>query len=262
MRNRPILIIDDDPQVCELVVDILARADFEVLSAPNGPEGIELARTAQPAVIILDMMMPEMDGLNTLKDLKRDPVLKDIPVVGITASTDLTYTEKVSRWSAVLSAEALPRREPAPRSGVGRGRGSASNPDASPPAPPTSAGRGRGPVFRSRGGRDNPASGGAHRQRQPRRAPALVARNAGPWDRSSSRIGTSRRPNYRQRDSHVGGLPTVRGREIPPWRPISRLYAKDRPLTVQKLPQSGGGNPASVKGTSPAPEHRANGGSG
>ena len=100
MGNRPILIIDDDPKACELVTDILAGADFDVLSAPTGAAGIELARTAQPAVIILDMMMPGMDGLNTLKGLKRDPVLKPIPVIGITASADLTYTEKAFRAGA------------------------------------------------------------------------------------------------------------------------------------------------------------------
>ena len=100
MRNRPILLIDDDPQSCELVTAILSVADFEVLSAPDGLSGIELARTAQPIAIILDMMMPGMDGISTLQRLRRDPVLKGIPVVGITASTDLTYTEKAFRAGA------------------------------------------------------------------------------------------------------------------------------------------------------------------
>lgn len=100
MKNRPILIIDDDPRICELVIDILTGADFDVISAPTGLEGIELARTAEPAIIILDMMMPGMDGLNTLKGLRQDPALKHIPVIGITASADLTYTEKAFRAGA------------------------------------------------------------------------------------------------------------------------------------------------------------------
>lgn len=100
MQNRPILIIDDDPRICELVTDILIGADFDVMSAPNGPAGIDVARAAQPAVIILDMMMPDMDGLNALKNLKQDPMLKHIPVIGITASSDLTYTEKAFRTGA------------------------------------------------------------------------------------------------------------------------------------------------------------------
>jgi CheY-like chemotaxis protein len=100
MRNRPILLIDDDPQSCELVTAILTVADFEVLSATDGLSGIELARTVQPIAIILDMMMPGMDGISTLQRLRRDPILKDIPVVGITASTDLTYTDKAFRAGA------------------------------------------------------------------------------------------------------------------------------------------------------------------
>ncbi|MFQ5846097.1 MAG: response regulator [Candidatus Methylomirabilales bacterium] len=100
MRNRPILVVDDDPRSCELVAAILTNADFDVLSAADGPAAIELARTAYPAVIILDMMMPEMDGISTLQRLKRDPALKDIPVIGVTASMDLTYTERAFRAGA------------------------------------------------------------------------------------------------------------------------------------------------------------------
>jgi CheY-like chemotaxis protein len=94
MRNRPILFIDDDPRSRELVTAILSGADFEVLSAPDGLSGIELAGTAKPAAIILDMMMPGIDGISTLQRLKADPDLKDIPVIGITASMDVKYTEK------------------------------------------------------------------------------------------------------------------------------------------------------------------------
>ncbi|MFQ5657559.1 MAG: two-component system response regulator, partial [Candidatus Methylomirabilales bacterium] len=67
---------------------------FEVLSAPDGPTGIETAQVAQPAVILLDMMMPGLDGIVTCERLKEDPVLADIPVVGVTSSADLGYTEK------------------------------------------------------------------------------------------------------------------------------------------------------------------------
>ncbi len=94
MQTRPILVIDDDPVLCELVDSVLSGADFEVLSTPDGPSGLELARAAQPAVIVLDMLMPDMDGISTLQALKQDPLLKDIPVIGMTASADLTYTAK------------------------------------------------------------------------------------------------------------------------------------------------------------------------
>lgn len=100
MQKRPILIIDDDPSLCETAAAMLVDAGFEVLSAPDGPSGIETARVAQPAVIILDMMMPGVDGIETCELLKRDPVLGDIPVIGATGSEDLTYTKKAFRAGA------------------------------------------------------------------------------------------------------------------------------------------------------------------
>lgn len=102
MGKRPILIIDDDPRVCELVTSILAGGGLKVLTAPDGGTGIETARAVQPAVILLDMMMPGMDGIETCEHLKRDPGLQDIPVVGITASTDLQYTVKAFRAGATF----------------------------------------------------------------------------------------------------------------------------------------------------------------
>ncbi len=100
MQNCSIVLIDDDPRAHELVSATLAGGDFEVLAAADGLTGIELARTAKPAVIILDMMMPEMDGISTLQRLNRDPDLKDIPVIAITASIDVKYTEKAFRAGA------------------------------------------------------------------------------------------------------------------------------------------------------------------
>lgn len=93
MRTDLVLVIDDDPRSCELVDAMLTDVGFEVRSAYDGASGIELARTAQPAAIILDMMMPGMDGIDTLRRLKQDPVLRQIPVVTITAAPHLQYHE-------------------------------------------------------------------------------------------------------------------------------------------------------------------------
>ncbi|MFQ5848234.1 MAG: response regulator [Candidatus Methylomirabilales bacterium] len=102
MSNRPLLAINDNPRLCQLVTFTPENAAPEVLSAFDGPTGIETARVAQPAVILLDMMMPGVDGIDTCHQLKQDPVLQDIPVVGITASPDLTYTAKAFRAGAEL----------------------------------------------------------------------------------------------------------------------------------------------------------------
>ncbi|MFQ5656119.1 MAG: PleD family two-component system response regulator [Candidatus Methylomirabilales bacterium] len=100
MDKRPILVIDDDPRSCELVAALLNKVGFEVLSAADGPSGITLARSVHPAVILLDMVLPGIDGITICQRLKQDPVLGDIPVVGITASADLTYTGKAFRAGA------------------------------------------------------------------------------------------------------------------------------------------------------------------
>jgi CheY-like chemotaxis protein len=94
LPKRPILVIDDDPLFCEVIAAGLTDLGFQVLSAHDGLSGIELARAAQPAVILLDMMMPEVDGVATCKHLKQDPVVVNIPVIGITASMEARYSEQ------------------------------------------------------------------------------------------------------------------------------------------------------------------------
>lgn len=99
-QRRLVLVIDDDPRCCELITAILTGVGFEVRSASDGASGIELAGTMRPSVILLDMMMPGIDGLAALTILRRDPILGDIPVIGMTASSDLTYTGKAFRAGA------------------------------------------------------------------------------------------------------------------------------------------------------------------
>lgn len=91
---RPILVIDDHPPLCELVDLILTSAGFDVLTAFDGPSGIELARAVQPAVILLDVTMPGMDGISTCLHLKREAVPPHIPMIGITGALDLGTIER------------------------------------------------------------------------------------------------------------------------------------------------------------------------
>jgi CheY-like chemotaxis protein len=99
-QTLSILVIDDDPRSCELVAAMLTEVGFEVRSAYDGASGIELARTGNPAAIIVDMMMPGMDGIHTLRRLKQDPVLRQIPAVAITAAPELRYHEQAFRTGA------------------------------------------------------------------------------------------------------------------------------------------------------------------
>ena len=79
-----VLAIDDDPTATELLERFLTKEGFQVRTAQSGAEGLALARELNPAVVTLDVMMPEMDGWSVLSALKADPQLADIPVVMVT----------------------------------------------------------------------------------------------------------------------------------------------------------------------------------
>lgn len=76
-----ILIIDDSKMVLKITSDILAKDQHNIITAKNGKDGIELARTGTPDLIILDIEMPDMDGYDVLKELKKDEITKNIPVI-------------------------------------------------------------------------------------------------------------------------------------------------------------------------------------
>jgi CheY-like chemotaxis protein len=88
-----ILAIDDDPMALELVEAVLRPEGYTVLKAAGGEEGITVARSQQPALIILDLLMPEVDGFSVVDRLKQDPLTSDIPVVILTSKT-LTREDK------------------------------------------------------------------------------------------------------------------------------------------------------------------------
>ena len=79
--GRIILVIDDDAGQRELMSRFLAREGFEVRTATGGRAGLEMARALHPRVVLLDVMMPQMDGWSVLSAIKTDPDLADIPVV-------------------------------------------------------------------------------------------------------------------------------------------------------------------------------------
>jgi len=87
-KKTTILIIDDDPSEVKMVTMALQREPYEVISAPNGKEGIEKARKEGPDLIILDIMMPEKDGVTTCRELKNDSKCSGIPIIILTAIGD------------------------------------------------------------------------------------------------------------------------------------------------------------------------------
>ena len=86
MNSKRILFIDDEEDIRTLACFCLElEAGWEMITASNGIDGIELAETEQPDAILLDAMMPELDGLQTLAKLQNNPKTKYIPVIFITA---------------------------------------------------------------------------------------------------------------------------------------------------------------------------------
>ena len=87
MSNGPlVLIIEDNPRNLKLARDILSHTGYETLEAENAEDGLALARASDPDVVLMDVQLPGMDGVQALGLLRSDPETRDIPVIALTAS--------------------------------------------------------------------------------------------------------------------------------------------------------------------------------
>jgi len=87
-EKATVLIVDDNPTNLKVLSDAISSLGWEILIATDGESAIEEAEYAQPDIILLDVMMPEMDGFQTCAELKSKTSTKDIPVIFLTALTD------------------------------------------------------------------------------------------------------------------------------------------------------------------------------
>ena len=87
IMNRKILVIEDDEEICENIKSILELANYEVISANSGREGIELVHKNQPDLILCDIMMPDLDGYGVIHILSKDPSTANIPFIFLTAKS-------------------------------------------------------------------------------------------------------------------------------------------------------------------------------
>ncbi|HEX3797944.1 MAG TPA: response regulator [Verrucomicrobiae bacterium] len=85
MMQRKILVVDDEPDIVELLEFNLKAEGYEVITASNGIEALDRARTALPDLIVLDLMLPELDGMAVSEILHRLPSTALIPVIMLTA---------------------------------------------------------------------------------------------------------------------------------------------------------------------------------
>ena len=83
-----ILVVDDDPDLVDMVATKLAAKHYRIAKAYDGVQAWEQIRKEKPALVIMDVMMPNKDGYVTCEEIKKDPDFKDIPVVLLTAVVD------------------------------------------------------------------------------------------------------------------------------------------------------------------------------
>jgi CheY-like chemotaxis protein len=103
-REVSILIVDDEPDSIELLTRMLDRPGFAVLSTTSGAEGIERAQAADPDLVLLDLMMPDVSGFDVVDALRANPVTADTPIIIVTAKepTNEDKTRLNGRVTALL----------------------------------------------------------------------------------------------------------------------------------------------------------------
>ena len=85
--GRRILVIEDNPDNRILITDVLTSLDYEVIVAVDGEEGVARAKSEKPDLILMDLQMPGMDGLETTRRIRNDASTAQIPIVALTALT-------------------------------------------------------------------------------------------------------------------------------------------------------------------------------
>ena len=87
-EKKLVLLVDDEPEILDLYSVVLEREGVDVITAPNGRVGVEMAKERKPDLILLDLKMPVMDGVEAFNALKEDPETKDLKVIFLTAFGD------------------------------------------------------------------------------------------------------------------------------------------------------------------------------
>jgi CheY-like chemotaxis protein len=94
MHPNAILVVDDEPAILEMIAELLSYEGFEVVTTSRGSVALTRAKADPPALILLDLMMPEMSGWQVIDALKASPQTRAIPIVVLSALRDLPVTAK------------------------------------------------------------------------------------------------------------------------------------------------------------------------
>ena len=93
MANELILIVEDNDKNLKLVRDVLQHTGYQTIEAGTGEDGLRLAKARIPALVLMDIQLPGMDGIRALGELRADPTTRAIPVIAVTASA-MTHDRK------------------------------------------------------------------------------------------------------------------------------------------------------------------------
>lgn len=85
MAGERILVVEDNPDNMALIVEVLGSLEYEVMKATDGQQGVQMAKDAQPDLILMDLSLPRLDGWSAARRLKSDPMLREIPIIALTA---------------------------------------------------------------------------------------------------------------------------------------------------------------------------------
>ncbi len=110
-ETKTVLLVDDDLTLREMYEERLKTEGFNIIQATNGEEALVKARESKPHIILLDIMMPKVNGFDVLKELKADEELKNIPVIVLTAliqDVDRVQGKKLGAADYIVKSETMP----------------------------------------------------------------------------------------------------------------------------------------------------------
>jgi len=113
MNQKSILLVDDDSLIIALYKNVFAKTNYVINTASNGKEAIAQAKSVKPDLILLDLMMPNMNGVEVLRALKKDDAIKNIPVIILTNYSEkpeyVEHAKKLGAYAFFLKSEMDPR---------------------------------------------------------------------------------------------------------------------------------------------------------
>jgi CheY-like chemotaxis protein len=99
---KRVLVVDDDPNIADMLRQFLPESEFQLASAPDGLAGLKAVAANRPDILLLDIIIPRLDGFGVIEKLRADPATRDLPIIVISAK-DLTSTES-ARLKRTVSA--------------------------------------------------------------------------------------------------------------------------------------------------------------